>query len=243
MYMRRWFLNFYDAFLWRKRKFKFLLDFMKTLTNFEDPYWNPLQNACCGIQEAACDSVNCSLSRRWWWKIQKNLKLVSSKPQADDWLLAFQRLNCSLWGAAELENLMRLPVKSPLFIEASRNLESIFLNKKDAKNIKNHQRMYRKYWVIWFWRPSKKCFISWKCPFELMPSQGFMYGQSQHVQSPAFYYDYIIFFLYKKISLKVCGIHSVLFKLEFFLSAFFILSYLILSLLCREGFLFLPCNN
>jgi hypothetical protein len=53
--MRYWFLNFFVALLWRKWKFKVLL------AKFEDPYRNHLQNACCGIQEAACDSVNCSV--------------------------------------------------------------------------------------------------------------------------------------------------------------------------------------
>jgi hypothetical protein len=47
-----------------KMEFKFLLASMKTLTNFKDPYGNPLQNVCCGIPEATCDSVNCSVSRR-----------------------------------------------------------------------------------------------------------------------------------------------------------------------------------
>jgi hypothetical protein len=36
---------------------------MKTLTNCENPSGNPLQIACCSIQEAACDSVDCSVSR------------------------------------------------------------------------------------------------------------------------------------------------------------------------------------
>ncbi len=36
----------------------------KTLTYCENPFINHLQNACCGIQEAACDSVNCSVSQR-----------------------------------------------------------------------------------------------------------------------------------------------------------------------------------
>ena len=30
---------------------------MKTLTNCENPSSNPLQIACCGIQEATCDPV------------------------------------------------------------------------------------------------------------------------------------------------------------------------------------------
>ncbi len=35
---------------------------METLTNCENPSSNPLQIACCDIQEAACDFVNCSVS-------------------------------------------------------------------------------------------------------------------------------------------------------------------------------------
>jgi len=43
---------------------------MKTLTYCENPSSNPLQIACCGIQEAACDPVNCSVSRRWFEHIR-----------------------------------------------------------------------------------------------------------------------------------------------------------------------------
>jgi hypothetical protein len=35
---------------------------MKTLPNCENPSSNPLQIACGGIQEAACDFVNCFVS-------------------------------------------------------------------------------------------------------------------------------------------------------------------------------------
>jgi hypothetical protein len=45
-----------------KKKIKFWLASMKMLTNCENPSSNPL--ACCGIEEAAWDSVNCSVSRR-----------------------------------------------------------------------------------------------------------------------------------------------------------------------------------
>ncbi len=62
----------FGALLW-SNKLKFLYASMKTLTNFEDPYWNPLQIACCGIQEAAWYFVNCSISRRWCWKIKKKI--------------------------------------------------------------------------------------------------------------------------------------------------------------------------
>jgi hypothetical protein len=48
----------------------------------------------------------------------------------------------------EMDNLMRLPVKSPelviVFIEAG-TLKVIFLTIKMQKKIKNHWRLYRKY--------------------------------------------------------------------------------------------------
>jgi len=47
-----------------KIKDKVWLASMKTLSNCENPFSNPLQIACCGIQEATCDSVNCFVSRR-----------------------------------------------------------------------------------------------------------------------------------------------------------------------------------
>jgi hypothetical protein len=55
---------FIAALIWRNKKIKFWLASMKTLTNCENPSSNPLQIACCGIPEADCDSVNCSVSRR-----------------------------------------------------------------------------------------------------------------------------------------------------------------------------------
>ncbi len=135
-----------------KDQFKFWLASMKTLTNCENRSINPLQIACCGIQEAACDSVNCSVSLRWFWSV---LLYFFSKYQADYWLQTidcwlFQRMN---WVAASLVRgrelcLMRLPVKSPelvsVFIAASKTLKSIFLNSKDAKKLKKHWRLYRK---------------------------------------------------------------------------------------------------
>jgi hypothetical protein len=56
--------------------------------------------------------------------------------QADDWLSAFSKAELKfpvLFNVPpELENLMWLPVKSPelasVFIEASKNLKSLFLN-------------------------------------------------------------------------------------------------------------------
>jgi hypothetical protein len=45
--------------------------------------------------------------------------------------------------------LMQLTGKYPelvsVFIEARKNLKSIFLDNEDAKKFKNHQRLYRKY--------------------------------------------------------------------------------------------------
>jgi hypothetical protein len=57
-------LTFLAALLWRKEKMKFWLASMKTLTNCKNPSSNPLQTACCGIDEPAYDSVSCSVSRR-----------------------------------------------------------------------------------------------------------------------------------------------------------------------------------
>jgi hypothetical protein len=45
------FLNFFAALLSRKLKLKFWLASMKTFTYCENPFSNPLQNACCGIQK------------------------------------------------------------------------------------------------------------------------------------------------------------------------------------------------
>ncbi len=38
-------------------------------TNCENPSSNPLQGACFGFPEAACDSISCSESRLWFWKL------------------------------------------------------------------------------------------------------------------------------------------------------------------------------
>ncbi len=42
---------------------------MKSLINCENPSSNPLQGACFGFTEAACDDKNCSESRLWFWKL------------------------------------------------------------------------------------------------------------------------------------------------------------------------------
>jgi hypothetical protein len=43
---------------------KFWVLSMKTLTSCENPASYPLQIDRCGTQEAACDSVNCSVSKK-----------------------------------------------------------------------------------------------------------------------------------------------------------------------------------
>jgi hypothetical protein len=68
-----------------------------------------------------------------------------------------------------LKILMRLPVKSPefvsAFIEASRNLKSIFLGNEDAKKTKNHRRIYRSIYLVF--KTLKKLYISLHCPFKV----------------------------------------------------------------------------
>jgi hypothetical protein len=60
---------------------------MKTLTNCENPSSNCLQIACCGIQEAACDSVNCFFKP----EMILNIRYYFSKYQADNKLSAFPK--------------------------------------------------------------------------------------------------------------------------------------------------------
>ncbi len=121
---------FFAALLWRNQKIKFWHAYMKTLSNCENPSSNPLQTACCGIQEPTYDSVNCSVSRRGFWSVllfikessqweyQKNQfafisfgKIQFLPPrfpvQVDDWLSAFSKAELrlttkSLWVAASL---------------------------------------------------------------------------------------------------------------------------------------------
>jgi hypothetical protein len=59
MYMRGFFKSFWCLVM--EKILFFILASAKTLTNFEDLYYNPHQNSCCGLQEAAYDSVNCSV--------------------------------------------------------------------------------------------------------------------------------------------------------------------------------------
>ncbi len=74
LYERWWFSQDLAAFLWRKFEIKFLLASLKSLTNSENPFSSPLQEACSGVQEPSsvtikvvckseCDSEYCSKSR------------------------------------------------------------------------------------------------------------------------------------------------------------------------------------
>ncbi len=56
-------VKFFCCLIMEKLKDKVFACFQKN-TNFENPFNNSLQTACCGIQEPALDSVNCSVSRR-----------------------------------------------------------------------------------------------------------------------------------------------------------------------------------
>jgi hypothetical protein len=103
--MSWWFLIFFAALLWRNYKIKFWPASMKTLTNCENPSRNPLQNACCGIQEAACNSVNYSVSRRWFWFWSMLVHYYFSKLQTVIGCRHYQRLievSYYLWGAASI---------------------------------------------------------------------------------------------------------------------------------------------
>jgi hypothetical protein len=50
------------SFYMKKSKIKCLHASTKSLTNCEKPSSNPIQGACCGFPEAACDSKSCSES-------------------------------------------------------------------------------------------------------------------------------------------------------------------------------------
>ncbi len=111
---------------------KFWLPTMKTLTNYENLFSNRLQIACCGIQEAACVSVNCSVSRRWFWSVQRYYRRTIDSDFSKDELGSQFPLSCCqscLGGGGGI--LRQLPVKSPelvsVFIDACRTLTSIFL--------------------------------------------------------------------------------------------------------------------
>jgi hypothetical protein len=61
--------KFFGCLVVENLRIIFWLASIKTLVNCENPYSNPLPIACCGIQEAACDSVNCSVCRRLFFSI------------------------------------------------------------------------------------------------------------------------------------------------------------------------------
>ncbi len=100
---------------------------MKTLTTCGNPSSNPLQIACCGIQEATCDYVNCSVSRRWFWSVLRN---SFSNFQVDYWLSAFSK---------DEELRLTFPFEfPPVLLGGGRgggdsHAASGFLNNKDAK--------------------------------------------------------------------------------------------------------------
>ncbi len=140
---------------------------MKTPSNFEDPHWNPLQNACCGIQEAACDSLSCSVSLRWFLK--RVLVLLFKIPGCR----LFHRLNWSFQFSLRCRGVGNSDApsgKSPelvsVFIEASKSLiKKVFLKIKMQKNLQASAHIQK---LTWFLRSSKKLFISWHCPFKLL---------------------------------------------------------------------------
>jgi hypothetical protein len=109
--------------------FFLLFCFYEMLTNFEDPYWKPLQNAWCGIQEATCDSVNCSVIRWWWWNIQQILKRfsvllfkITGRWLADVFFKGWIEVSNSLWGATRVL-IFRI---SKCFHRSKQELKKIF---------------------------------------------------------------------------------------------------------------------
>ncbi len=59
----RWFSEFLASFSWRKFKIKFLLASMKSLTSFDNPSGNPLQETCSGLQVAVV--LEAAFSESW----------------------------------------------------------------------------------------------------------------------------------------------------------------------------------
>jgi hypothetical protein len=70
-------LKSFCCLVMEKINFKVLAWFHETLINCENPSSNPLEIASCGIQEATCDTVYCSVM------ILKKLRYYFSKYQAD----------------------------------------------------------------------------------------------------------------------------------------------------------------
>jgi hypothetical protein len=58
------FFKLFCCLVMEKLEDKVLAYSMKKLSHCENPSSNPLQNAFCGIQEAACDSVNYFVNHR-----------------------------------------------------------------------------------------------------------------------------------------------------------------------------------
>ncbi len=59
---------------------------MRSLTNSENSSSNNLQIACCSIQEADYDYVNCFVSQRWFWSV---LRYYFSKAELSFTILYF----------------------------------------------------------------------------------------------------------------------------------------------------------
>ncbi len=103
-------LKKFCCLLWRKWKIKLWLASKKTLTNFEYLSRNPLQIACCGIQEATYDFVNCSVSRRWFLSVLRTVFLFKINMWMIDYRL-FQRLNGALRPSTKLFISWHCPFK------------------------------------------------------------------------------------------------------------------------------------
>ncbi len=145
---------------------------MKTVNNCENPSTNPLHTACCGIQELAYDSVNCSVSWRWFWNVFRYYFLY----QVDDRLLAFSKAELKLTIPFELPPvslgvggggiLMRLPSGSKCFHRSKQKFKKYFLRHWSC--IKNLKTISAYTESTGFLRSSKKLFILWHNPFKAL---------------------------------------------------------------------------
>ncbi len=154
---------------------------MRTLTNCENPSSNPLQNASCCIQEAACDSVNYSVSRWWLWSM---LWYYFSKSQTVIGWWHFQMLivvPSSLWDAISIvvKTIERITMTyitgnsdaasskiyriSTCFHRSKQEFKKYFSWQLRSKQIWKPSAHIQKV-LMWILRPSKKLFISWHCP-------------------------------------------------------------------------------
>ncbi len=98
---------------------------MKSLTNSENPYSNPLQEACTGFQVAACDSR----------------KLIRKSPAIMKIVL---KAGCDIYTTNDSEGKLEQKLLFGFFKKA-KDLIIIFLFHKAAWKFKNHLRMYRKF--------------------------------------------------------------------------------------------------